>query len=221
MPLSATPLDLTTVIRELGRGIVFYEVGAFAGTGTDLTLIHLGDTEGEIKVEMNVGYQSLKTPELTGEIEHVKYFQGMAPKVTIPLFSAGAALDAIVSPVGLLSGGRDRRVLVTEYTLVIFPEELFIEADAAVALGYTTGAGWTVGGDAATAAQLLLLDKSIFFWRGHFEPLEPIFKHEDAGKLVQEVVFTPMHNGDMQQGNYIFTKGQPNDQSPAIEVSVA
>ncbi len=223
MASTATLLALTGILRDIGRGVVFYSVGAYGGTGTDLTVIHLGDTEGEIKVEANAEYQELTTPELTGPIAHEKYLQGIAPVITIPLYSANPLIDAIVTPTaqaaGSQGGGFDRRQAVTEYALVILPEALFIESNAAAVVEYTTAGDWTVGGDIATAAQLALLDKGIWFWRGHFDPLVPKYTHEDGGKEIQEVTFHSMHNEDMQQGHYIYTKGRPDQAGTPIEIS--
>lgn len=214
-------LDLTAQIRSIGRGSVFYASGAFAGSGTDLTLTHLGDTEGEISIEMNEEYSELTLPELTGPAPHEKYVAGQAPQVTIPLYAADAALRAIVTPTGSGSGGFQRRRSVAEYTLVIFPEDVFIESNAQAQLGYTTAGGWTVGGDAATTAQLALLDLSIFFWRGHFTVTPPMYRHEDGGKVVQEVTFHAMHNGDMPNGHHLYTIGRPDQATPAIEIAAA
>ncbi len=223
MASTSTLKALTSIIRDIGRGVVFYSVGAYGGTGTDLTLVHLGDTEGEIKIDPNPEYQALTTPELTGPIPHEKYLQGIAPTLTIPLFSADPLLDAIVTPTvqatGSQGGGFDRRQAVTEYALVIFPEALFIESAIAVAVEYTTAADWKVGADIATAAQLAILDKAIFFWRGHFDPMVPKYTHEDGGKEIQEVTFHAMHNESMQQGHYIYTKGRPDQAATPIEIS--
>ncbi len=214
-------LDLTAQIRSIGRASVFYASGAFAGSGTDLAMTHLGDTEGEISVEANPEYSGLTLPELTGPAEHEKYVTGMAPTVSIPIYAADPALRAILSPTGSGSGGYQRRRAVTEYTLVLFPEQVFIEADAQVTLGYTTAGDWTVGGDAASAAQLALLDLAIFFWRGHFEPAMPVYRHEDGGKVVQEVAFNTMHNSAMPDGHHLFTIGRPDQATPAIEIAAA
>ncbi|MDK1102499.1 MAG: hypothetical protein QGD93_02580 [Actinomycetota bacterium] len=223
MPSTATIGNLETTIRHIGRGTVFYSVGAFGGSGTDLVLVYLGDTEGEITVEENAEYSILTTPELTGPVARSKYLEGIDPVITISLVGADPALDSIVNPTGVSSGsqggGYERHQAVTEYALVIFPEELFIENNTAVAVGYTQ-AGWTVGGDAASGAQLALLDKAIWFWRGHFEALTPRYNHADGGKLITEVIFHAMHNNDMAQGHYVYTKGRPDEASPAIEISV-
>lgn len=212
-------LDLTAQVRAIGRGSIFYGTGAFAGSGTDLALTHLGDTEGEIGLESNDEYSELTLPELTGPVPHEKYISGQAPVITMPLYAADAALRAITSPTGSASGGYQRRRSVTEYSLVIFPEDVFIESNAQAQLGYTTAGGWTVGGDAATSAQEALLDLAIFFWRGHFETVLPMYRHEDGGKVVQEVVFHAMHNGDMPDGHHIYTIGRPDQSS--IEIASA
>ena len=224
MASTATIGDLEATIRHIGRGSVFYSVGAYAGSTNNLTLVYLGDTEGEITVEENAEFASLTTPELTGPVARSKYLEGIAPVITIPLLGGDPALDAVVNPTGVSSGsqggGYERHQAVTEYGLTIFPEELFIEGNAAVVVAYTTSGGWTVGGDAATAAQDALIDKAIFFWRGHFEAITPRYIHEDGGKLITEVTFHAMHNNNMQQGHYIYTKGRPDQASPAIEISV-
>ncbi len=225
MASTATIGDLEATIRHIGRGVVFYQAGAFAGSGNDLTLVFLGDTEGDITVEENAEYSELTTPELTGPVARSKYLEGIAPVVTIPLLGADPALSLIVNPTGVASGsqggGYERHQAVTEYTLVIFPEELFIESNAPAAVEYTTAADWKVGGDTATAAQLALLDKSIFFWRGHFESLLPRYIHADGGKLITEVVFHAMHNNAMQQGHYIYTIGRPDQAATPIEISTS
>ena len=104
---------------------------------------------------------------------------------------------------------------------MIFPEELFLEGNAPVVVAYTTSGGWTVGGNAATAAQDALVDKSIFFWRGHFESLLPRYIHEDGGKLITEVIFHAMHNNAMQQGHHVYTIGAPELAATPIEISSA
>ena len=223
MALSATIGDLTATIRHIGRGSVFYEAGAFAGSGTDLTLTYLGDTEGEITVEENAEFASLTTPELTGPVARQKYLEGIAPVITIPLLGGDPALDIIVNPAPAASGsgggGYDRHQAVTEYTLVIFPEEVFIESNAAQNVQYDQILTWKVGGDAASADQLALFDKSIFFWRGHFETPARRYTHADGGKEIVEAVFHAMHNVNMQQGHWIYTRGRPDQAATPIHVS--
>ncbi len=223
MGLTATIGDLTATIRHIGRGSVFYQVGAYAGTTNDLTLVYLGDTEGEITVEENATFSMLTTPELTGEIPRSKYLDGISPVITIPILGADPGLDIIVNPVpagsGSGGGGYDRQQAVTEYALVIFPEEVFIEDRTVKVVQYDTILNWKVDGEAADAGQLALLDKSIFFWRGHFEAITPRYNREDGGKLITEVIFHAMHNDAMQQGHYVYTKGRPDQAATPIIVS--
>lgn len=216
---SYTLLDLTAQVRAIGRASVFYGTGAFAGSGTNLALTHLMDTEGDISIAANEAYSDLTLPELTGSAIHERYVSGESPVVTIPGYAASAALRAILSPVGSASGGYWRQRAVTEYTLVIIPEQVFIEANAQVALAYTQAGGWTVGGDAATAAQLALLDLSIWFWRGHFTRTMPSYRHEEGGKVLETVTFQSMYNSDMPDGHRLYTVGRPDEATPAIEVA--
>ncbi len=223
MASTATIGDLEATIRHIGRASVFYMVGAFAGTGTDLVLVYLGDTEGEVTVEENPEFASLMTPELTGPIPRTTHLEGIAPIVTIPLVLADPALGLIVNPTGVVTGsqggGYERHQPVTEYALVLFPSEVFIEANAPVAVSYTTSGDWQVGVDVATAGQLALLDKSIFFWRGHFQSPQRRFVHEDGGKLITEATFVCMHNNNMAQGHYVYTLGRPDQATVPIEIS--
>ena len=216
-------LDLTAQVRAIGRGSVFYDEGAlaFAAGGVDVSFLHLGDTEGDISIELNDEYSTLTLPELTGPAPHEKFLTGYAPKLTIPLYAADSALRAIVSPTGSAHGGYQRRRPVTEYMVGIIPEQVFIESNAQAQLTYDKVNGWRVGGDAATAAQLALLDLSIWFWRGHFTATPPMFKHEDGGKVVQQVVFESMHNGSMPDGHHLFTIGRPDQASTPIHLASA
>lgn len=221
-------LDLSAQVRAIGRAAVFYGTGPYAyvasPTGADLTLTHLGDTEGEITIETNEEYSDLTLPELTGAAIHKRYIAGENPRVTIPIYAADAALRAILSPTGSASGGYMRRRAVTQRVLALIPEEVFIEANAQASLVATNTAGtmaWTVGGDAATAAQLALLDQAIFFWTGHFEKAMPIYRHEDGGKVVQSVVFQSMYNTSMPDGHKLYTIGRPENATPAILIDAA
>lgn len=214
-------LDLTAQVRAIGRGSVFYDTGAFpfVAGGVDVTFTHLGDTEGEITLEANEEYTELTLPELTGPAPHEKYVAGEAPVVTMPLYAADPALRAITSPTGSASGGYQRRRSVTEYMIGIIPEDVFIEADAQAQLSYDKVSGWQVGGDAATAAQLALLDLSIWFWRGHFTVTLPMFKHEDGGKVVQPVGYHGMQNLSMPDGHQLYTIGRPDQAATPIHLS--
>ena len=216
---SYTLLDLTAQVRAIGRAAVFYGTGAFAGSGNNLALTHLMDTEGDIQIAANEAYNELTLPELTGPAKHERYVSGEDPVVTLPGYAADASLRDILSPLGSASGGHFRQRPVTEYSLVLIPEQVFIESNAQVALGYTAAGGWTVGGDAASAAQLALLDLSIWFWRGHFTRALPQYRHAEGGKVIESISYQAMFNGDMPDGHRLYTVGRP-DQS-GIEIAAA
>lgn len=213
-------LDLTDQLRAIGRASVFRASGAFVydAGGTDVAMTHLGDTEGEIVPVANEEYSALTLPELTGPAPHEKYVSGEAPVVTIPIYAADPTLRAILSPSGSKHGGYQRRRAVAENFIAIIPEQVFIESDAQAQLSYPNQQdGWMVGGNAATDAQLALLDLSIWFWRGHFSKALPIYKHEDGGKVVQQVEFHAMHNSSMPDGHHLYTVGRP-DQVPTTPI---
>lgn len=221
-------IDFNTQVLAIGKAAVFYRAAAYgyvaSPTGADLALTALGLTEGEIGIELNDSYSELTLPEDTGAVPHAKYLEGYAPVVTIPLLAADDALRAIVSPTGSAHGGYNSRRAVTEYVLAIIPWETFIESNAHAALAFTNTAGtgaWTVGGNAATAAQLALLDLSIWFWRGHFTATPPMYKHADGGKVIQQVQFHAMHNSSMPDGHKIFTIGRPDQASTPILIDAA
>src|SRR5690625_1829066 len=207
-------LDLQAQLRAIGRGVVFY-AEKWDGE-TNLSLTHLGDTEGEITAEMNESYSHLTLPELTGEAKHRSYVSGEDPVVTLPLFLADPALRAIVSPTGNASGGYQRQRPVKERTLVMFPEELFFDASEGEYgdLSYT-GTAWQLNGEALSPAQTKLLGQSVWFWRGYFTKPGVAFRHEDGGKLVESISFQAMQSdlalAVLPDGERIYTLGDPGD----------
>ena len=211
-------LDLADVVRSFGRGVVFQSPVWDPATGP-LALTHLGDTEGDIMVNTNPEVAGLTTPELTGPAFHEGDYVGENPVVEIPLYLTDPALWAICSPSGSAHAGRSRRGSVAERTLVIFPEQLFLVTDpqgivARETLVFT-GTGWTLGGDALTAAQLALLDSSFWLWRGFFNrpPRRFLGGAGDARKNIETVSFQAMQHPDMPEGPGLYTTGDPADSS--------
>jgi hypothetical protein len=215
-------LDLTVQDRTIGRASIFYAT-EWDGAA-DLAMTHLGDTEGEISIDFGSEFSVLTLPELTGPAIHEAYQTGVNPVMSLPLYLADPALRAIVTPVGSGGGGYQRQQPVDTYTIWVVPEQLFIEANAQVTVDYTTAGGWTVGGDAATAAQLALIDQSYWFWKVYFNFPPTTFRHEDAGKAVDTVTVQAMHTdlalAAIPDGNRIFTYGDPADSSIDIHPSV-
>lgn len=218
-------LDLSSQIRAIGRGVLFY-ADKWDGQ-TNLTLTHLGDSEGDIEVALNEEYSHLILPELTGAAKHKSYVSGEDPVISIPIYFADPALRAIVSPTGNASGGYQRRRPVKEYTLVIFPEELFYDAtddeykDLTVTTDSAGDATFLVGGQPLTAEQTKLLGLSMWFWRGYFTKPGPLFRHEEGGKAVQTVSFQVMTSDLTAQiipdGERLYTLGDPSEKGIDIE----
>lgn len=215
-------LDLSTLLRSFGRGVVFY--APVWDRGLPLALTHLGDTEGDIVINTNPETAGLTLPELTGPAMHEVDYTGENPTVEIPMFLADPAMHAIISPSGSAHAGRSRRGKVVEYTLAVFPEDLFLVTDGE---GITTRKqlkfdgvdGWTLDGDALTAEQQTLLDASIWIWRGFFNRPPRKFHGGagDAKKNIETVSFQAMHHPDMDEGHALYTTGDPADADINIE----
>lgn len=212
MAVNYTLLDLETQLRAIGRGVVF-EADKWDGA-TNLALTHLGDTEGEITVEVNEELSHLTLPEVTGPAKHKSYVTGEDPVVTVPIFYADPDLRSLVSPTGNASGGYQRQRPVKEKTLVIFPEDLFLDrvTNTHKALTYD-GTAWKLGTAALTTEQTKLLGLSMWFWRGYFAKAGPVFRYEDAGKAVQPISFQVMQSdvaiAKIPDGERLYTVGDP------------
>lgn len=209
-------LDLQTVLRKIGRGVVMYAVDGsgeplrWDGTSA-LTLAHLTDTEGDMNVTPNDTVAELTLPEISGDAIYEATYTGEAPTVDIPLFMADPDLLSIISPTGLASAGHVRVRDVFEHTIVIFPEALFRNADGTYGeLTYTAG-GWQVDGVAMTAGQQTLLAHSLWFWRSHFMRPERSFLggHGNDAKNIVGVTLRAMMHPALPDGHRLFTTGDP------------
>jgi hypothetical protein len=214
-------LDLTTINRSYGRGVVFH---APRWDPTEpLALTHLGDTEGDIAVNTNPEIATLTLPELTGPAGHEGDYTGENPVVEIPLFLAEPALYAIISPSGSAHAGRSARGAVAERTLVIFPEQLFTVVDGAGIISRHTlafaGGVWTLNGQPLDAAREALLGLSIWLWRGFFNrtPRRFLGGAGDARKQIETASFQGLHHPDMPEGHHLYTTGDPADAGINLE----
>jgi len=206
--------DLDTTVFSIGKGAVFYADAWDFNSDLYDSLAFLGFTEGQIQVELNETFNELTLPEYTGDAPHKRYVQGEGPVATIPLFTADPDLRAILSPTGGASGGRRRQQPVKEYTLVILPEELFLDPDSDGQEDLTlaaTGTGWTLGGTALSTEQERLLGQSVWLWRGAFTKPPIRYQHEEGGKSVDEVTFSVMYQVLAPNGNRLYTIGDPYD----------
>lgn len=223
-------LDLETILRKIGRGVVFY---AHDGSGpgdigsplrwttlTNLQLAHLGDTEGDISFAVNGEVATLTLPEIAGQAIFDATHVGERPQLTIPLALADPNLLPIVSPTGQIGAGHIRVRDVAERSLVVFPEDLFRAVDEAYFdLSYTLAGGWKLNGQDFTAAQTAVLGMSLWLWRGYFDKPDKTFMggHGDEGKNITPVTFNVMMHPDLPDGQRLYTVGDPALQAIDIE----
>lgn len=208
-------LDLTTVLRRLGRGVALY--APRWDRATPLALTHLGDTEGDIVIATNAEVAALTLPELSGPAAIEADYTGENPTVELPLFLADPALLSIVSPIGGKNAGATRRRAVDEFTLVIMPEALFLKNNVDGAperkqLSFT-GGEWKLDNVALTAEQTEMLGQSTWLWRGYFNRPPRSFRGGagDASKAIETVSFQVMQHPGMPEGNMLYTIGDPAD----------
>lgn len=203
--------NLQAQAYDIGRAAVF-RAEYWDGT-TDLMaeVAHLGNTEGEITPESGAEFSSLMLPENLGPAPLKVYLTGEAPTFEFGLFM-NPALAAIASPTGTRSGGTTRQRLVSEHTLWIAPEQLFlkrnpttnIEEEVEIALA---GGVFTKDGDPFTAEDQRLFDLSLFVWRGYFERALPTYRHEDGGKALRSIIFHAMPDLSKPEGFNLWMMG--------------
>lgn len=208
-------LNYGTQPLSLGRAAVF-RAPYWDGT-TDLDLTHLGITMEEIAPPTDEQISALTLPEHTGPAPLEAFAEGSAPTVDFTMLVGSQATLDILNPTGSRNAGYRYRRSVAEHTLVLFPEQLLVEDNAEAAIAYTTVGGWTVGGDAATAAQLALIDLSIWFWRGYFMRTLPVFRHTEGGRVEAPVSFNVMQDLTKPDGSQLYTVGDPVES--AIDIS--
>lgn len=214
--MEITLLTLGQVARAIGRGVILYAAEKW-DTVTPLELLHLGDTEGDITVNPQSEVAGFTLPEHTGPAMHGAVHTGDNPTIEFPMFLADPDLMAIISPSGDANMGRSLRVPVTERTLVIIPEEVFIGEDgdgkpARLELAFAGGV-WTLGGNPLTPAQEEAMARSIWLWRGHFARPSRRFigAAGEESKNIETVTFQVMHHEDMPEGHKLATLGDPTN----------
>lgn len=220
---SLNAIDLASA--AIGRAAVFYAQTSspsvptyWDGTG-DINLEHLGYTEGAITPTANGSFSTLTLPELMGEAPLKVYQQGEAPVLQFSVLCGTQALAKLFSPTYSGSAGYKRWRENSYITLALFPESLFIESNAEVAVAFTKGSpgSWTVGGNAATATQLAQIDLSIWCWKGYFTRVPPTFNPADGGKALQQVEFHLVQDLTKPDGHQLYTLGDPADASIDID----
>lgn len=224
--MNYTLADLDTIARTIGRAAIFYASPNWGSGSADLTLTHLGDTEGGIDLNRNEDYSILRVPEVTGPSKIKVYYKGEDPVFSISgLWFAQAALRALLSPTANASAGYERQREPTYRTLVVFPEQLFYDpSDVAFeTLAYTTASGWSLGGTALASVSggdhARLLDFAIWCWKGYFSKPNLAFQDEDAGKALGSIEFNMVRDGNRPDGHQLYTVGDPADASITIDVA--
>ena len=211
LPIFAQKYDVGRAALFLaGTGTYPNEVPAYWDGANELTLIHLGNTEGEIAPASNNEFSSLTLPENTGPAQIKTYLTGSNPSFTSNVFADPRILQ-LLSPMGTASGGNSRQVLVRTHTLWVVPEQLFItqaegSADAPVSVTHTGGV-WTKDGNPFTAEDERLFNMSTFFWKVYFEVLMIPYRHENGGKANMELTAHVMMDTEKPEGNQLWTIG--------------
>ena len=216
--------DIDSERIALGKGALLYAPvwdfdsdlnAALDNTDPEVDSGFLAFTEGEINLVLNETYNTLETPEYTGDAPKKAFIQGEAPILTAPVFAASSRVRRVVSPTGNASGGYRRQRPVVEYTVVVLPEELFINMDPTgqEELPITfNGTDWLLGGTAMTASQQELFDAgAAFLWRGFFRKPEMAWVHEGGGKLVRPAEFVVMDQPLAPNGSRLYHLGNPVD----------
>jgi hypothetical protein len=213
--------DLNAVVRSWGRGVVF-RAPKWDPT-TPLNLTHLGDTEGDLMVNTNAEVAILTLPELTGPAGHEGDYTGENPVIEMPLYVTDPAMRALISPGGSANAGNDRRGVVEEHTIVLFPELLWLDpvtnrVDRLKILAFAAGA-WTFDAAPLSAAKLLLIDDIFWMWRAFFSR-PPITFHGGAGdakKQIETVTLQSLVHPDLPDGSKLYCIGDPADSLINIE----
>lgn len=204
---------------SIGRAALFYAVTGspaaptyWDGT-TDLRLEHLGYTEQAIQPNANGSFSILTLPELMGDAPLRVFQKGEAPVMSFSVLCGTKALAQFFSPTGSGSGGYKRWREVSYRTIVLFPEALFLESNAEVTVGFTKGSpgSWTVGGNAATAAQLAQIDISLWFWKTYVTRAMPLYNPEDGGRDLTGIEIRGVQDLTKPDGHQLWTLGDPAD----------
>jgi hypothetical protein len=220
---------LNEAALELGKGVVLY---ADKWTGlVDLTLSHLGDTEGPVVFEANEQIGNLTLPEVYGPGAVKAWVVGAEPTLTAPLFLATPALRDLINPTGTKTIGLPGRRPVKEYTLAVLPQALWynsVTGQNNAKVQYLTATGWrksaVAAGDpdsfqALAGDDLRLLGLSIWIWAGYWSRPAVTYEAtvENVVKNIEEATFTAMPNSAVLGGAMV-TLGNPATLGIVIDV---
>lgn len=196
-----TLVALNEAALEIGKAVILYAT-EWDGTA-DLTLTHLGDTEGAVVFDAQEAIGRLNLPEVYGPGSVRSWVVGADPTLTAPMFLATPALRTLLSPTGDgLIGSGARRPTVRK-TLVVFPQTLYYNATTGkndAKIRFTTALGWEKSAEASgdpdafaalTADETRLLGLSIWIWAAYADRPTVTFEAtvEDVVKNIEQVTF--------------------------------
>jgi hypothetical protein len=149
-------INTATSERHIGRAAIFYVRPAWDGTA-DLTLTHLGDTQGGVEFNRQSELSHLRAPEVTGPAILRSKLKGEDPMISIEnVWWGRAALLDIITGKSSASGGYTRQRDPIYATLIVVPEETLIDPATQLpgTLRYTLADGWQFVPDGEAAQDL-------------------------------------------------------------------
>jgi len=221
-------LDLGTVVRSFGRGIVLRAPAWDFASNLGAALVNVIDTEGNLSVAFNAELAKLTTPELTGPAAHEIDYVGEDPVITVPGYFTDPTNAAIFSPSGTRSAGRSRRSAPLTHTIALIPEGVYLrdpDIDRIVTAGvltYVSGA-WLLDGDPIGPVRQALMDGgAMWFWKcvANRPNMSLLGGAGDARKNIADLTIQTMHHPDAPEGHHLYTIGDPTDFGIDLETGI-
>ena len=217
-------VGVNTQRYDIGRAAIFRAPVWNGTTNLVTTLVHVGNTEGEILPETAPEFSDLTLPETSGPAIIARYLAGETLSFDVGIFGTSLANLALFSPTARGSVGQQFRRPVREHTLWIVPEQLFAKTDVSgnvtydAVIAYTTAGGFTKDAIALTTEEQRLADLSIFIWRAHFSRSTPIYRHADGGKALRTVTITALQDFAKPDGCQLYLVAGELSAFPTIDL---
>lgn len=222
-------LDVDRRDFSIGRAVILIGVNASYDPDTDgpvtiadterwdgtgpLRLAHLGNTLGDVEVNVDEEESRLTLEEFTGPMAHEIYYDGENVMVEMPLFAGEPRIRALVSPTGSASSGFGRQRPKRKHTLVVMPEQVMFNQSLNGGLGgfgdltWSAVDGFEVDGESLSAEQQRLFNMSLWIWNGAFQATGDAFSHADGGRRIQPVMFEGIYSPEFPDGHRLYTRG--------------
>jgi hypothetical protein len=172
------------------------------------SLVHVGNTEGDVVPVSNPEYSDLTLPESTGPAVLKRYITGERPEFELGIFPSLAGLK-LFSPVGTASAGFEFRQPVAEHALWLVSEQLFLTRDengrvVRADVSYTAEDGWQKDEEELSDDDVALVEQSLIIWRAQFGRAMSSFRNEDGGKQLSTVSVMVMQDFERPNGCQLF-----------------